>query len=76
MLRFSLKKNVTVRNCYPKATKIETTNTTHCVCSKCHKRVPYVSRRCIAQEDENGNVKLFGKLFNLTNLCLDCLRES
>jgi hypothetical protein len=75
MFRLSLKKNGTSRNCYLKATQIEPQDTTNCVCAKCHTKVPYVSRRCLAVEDENGTINFFGKSFTLTNLCMNCIRE-
>ena len=48
----------------------------YCVCSKCGAEVPYTHRRCIAVDDKNGTLKVFGKTLNLLNLCLKCLKDS
>ena len=76
MLRSRLKKNETAGNHDLKATHIKPQDTKHCVCDKCHNNVPYVSRRCLVVEDKNGTINLFGKSFILTNICINCLRES
>jgi hypothetical protein len=49
--------------------------TPYCLCSKCGSEVPYISRRCIAIEDQNGTLIFLGKRFKLLNLCLSCLKE-
>ena len=76
MFKFPSKKNVAARNNGLKAAQIELQDIEHCVCAKCHNNVPYVSRRCLAVEDENGAITFFGKSFILKNLCMNCIRES
>lgn len=76
MSKLSIKKNEISKGYHPLANQFSTQNTTYCVCAKCREKIPYISRRCFAVEDKNGNVKFLGKSFTLTNLCMGCLKES